>query len=958
MIAFARPKPVVAALLCFILVLVTSHSLHAQTPVFKKEINGITIYPDTTLSGNARWVKLQVVTANIVRVVAGPSGTAPSDTSLIRVPVSLPAPKWVVEPGNGEVVLKTDSITATVSTTNGAVQFKDFNGNTLLTEKKDRQFRPAVFDGQPSFHIRQTFLTAPGEAIYGLGQHQDDILDYNHEQVEGFQNNTEVVIPFFVSDKHYGVLIDNCSLSRFGDLRDFMPLSRLKLFARDGAEGYLTETFRNGNNGGTGTPKILVSRAASSIAMDYLGDSKTFFPEGFKPSNGTVTWEGSVSSSFTGLHKFRFRYGGYLRVWIGEKELVDRWRQAWNPGSATVDVYFEKDRKQSIRIEWKPDGDESYISAKWLDPAPPGTENDFGFAAESGDQLDYYLVYGSTMDNLIGGYRLLTGKAGIVPKWAMGLWQSRERYKSEEELLGAFSEFRKRKIPIDNIVLDWSYWKLDAWGSQEFDPVAFPSPDSMIDQVHRQHGHFMISVWPKFYTGIPAYDRFNSKGWLYKRNVADDQHDWKGFVSTFYDAFNADARSGFWDLIHDKLYKKGVDAFWMDASEPDILSNVNPEKRKEEMTPTALGPAAGVLNAYPLENARGIYEGQRSADPNKRVFILTRSAFAGSQRYGAAVWSGDIGARWADMKTQITAGINFSLSGLPWWTMDIGGFAVEHRFEKPNDKDLEEWREQMTRWYQFGAFCPLFRVHGQYPYREIFHIAPEDHPAYQSMLYYDRLRYRLMPYLYTLAGMVWQRDYTLMRGLVMDFAKDPVASRTDDEYMFGPSLLINPVYTFGARNREVYLPAGSGWYDLYSGSYTEGGQKIIANAPYTRMPVYVKAGSILPLGPDLQYSDEKPADPVTLYVYTGGNAECTLYEDDGGSYGYEKGQYTNIPVSYEESTGMLTIGKRSGAFPGMLKERTFRIVIVSKSKPAGLDVPGEKMSTVRYSGSQKTIRLK
>src|SRR6185312_4611362 len=492
----------------------------------------------------------------------------------------------------------------------------------------------------------------------------------------------------------------------------------------------------------------------------------------------------------------------------------------------------------------------------------------------------------------------------------------------------------------DNIVQDWSYWRQADWGSQEFDATRFPSPDSMIAVLHKDyHTHFMISVWPKFYEGIETYNDFDKNHWLYKRNVANGQRDWiaQGYVSTFYDAFNPSARKGFWDLLDKKLYRKGIDAWWMDASEPDILSNVSPEKRKEEMTPTALGPAAEFLNAYPLENARGIYEGQRASNPDKRVFILTRSGFAGSQRYAAATWSGDIASRWCDMKTQIAAGINFSLSGNPYWTMDIGGFAVEHKFETAKGADLDEWREQMTRWYQFGAFCPLFRVHGQFPFREIYNVAPENHPAYQSMLYYDKLRYRLMPYLYTLNGMTYHNDYTIMRGLVMDFAKDSVAGQISDQYMLGSSLLINPVYTFKARSREVYLPSGQGWYEFYSGAYVNGGQNITADAPYGRMPVYVKEGSIIPFGPELQYTAEKPADPISLFVYGGRDASFSLYEDENGNYNYEKGVFANIPFRYDESAKTLTIGKREGSFPGMLKSRTFRITLITRDKPAGLD---------------------
>ncbi|HUQ96441.1 MAG TPA: TIM-barrel domain-containing protein, partial [Chitinophagaceae bacterium] len=617
--------------------------------------------------------------------------------------------------------------------------------------------------------------------------------------------------------------------------------------------------------------------------------------------------------------------------------------------------------KQTLKIEWLPDGGESYLSLKWLEPVAPEAQNTFSFSSEAGKGLDYYFIQGKNMDDVISGYRLLTGKATLMPRWAMGFWQSRERYKTQDEILTTVAEFRKRKIPLDNIVLDWSYWKEAAWGSQEFDEARFPAPDSMIKVLHDQYKtHLMISVWPKFYEGIAAYDTFNKKGWLYKRNIADRQRDWigKGYVSTFYDAFNADARKGFWDLIHTKIYSKGIDAWWMDASEPDILSNVSPQKRKEQMTPTALGPAALYLNAYPLQNAKGIYEGQRSADSNKRVFLLTRSGFAGSQRYAAAIWSGDIGARWQDMKAQIPAGLNFSMSGLPWWTMDIGGFVVENRFEQPDETALEEWREQNTRWYQFGAFVPLFRVHGQFPYREIYNIAPEDHPAYQSMLYYNKLRYRLLPYIYSVAGASYHDNYTIMRGLVMDFPTDTAVLNIGDQYLFGPSLLVNPVYTYKQRNRELYLPNGTGWYDLYTGTYNNGGQRVTADAPYERMPLFVREGAIIPFGPELQYTTEKPADTIMLYVYTGKDGTFNLYEDEGTNYNYEKGLFATIPIRYNEKTKTLTIENRNGNFPGMIQHRVFKISWVTKEAPVALSFERRPDATVFYSGKKVTVRKK
>jgi alpha-D-xyloside xylohydrolase len=337
---------------------------------------------------------------------------------------------------------------------------------------------------------------------------------------------------------------------------------------------------------------------------------------------------------------------------------------------------------------------------------------------------------------------------------------------------------------------------------------------------------------------------------------------------------------------------------------------------------------------------------------------LTRSAYAGMQKYAAATWSGDIGARWEDFKNQIPAGLNFSLSGMPYWTSDIGGFATEQRYENAKGKDLEEWREQMTRWYQFGAFCPLFRVHGQYPYREIFNTAPEDHPAYKSMLYYDKLRYRLMPHIYSLAGQTYQNNYTIMRALQMDFANDTAVKNMGNEYMFGNAILVNPVTEFLARTRNVYLPAGTGWYNLYDGKFIAGGQTINADAPYEQIPLFIKEGSIVPFGPAMEYTGQKPADPITLYLYGGRDASFILYEDENTNYNYENGQFAIIPIHYTAATKTLAIETRKGSFKGMLNSRTFKIILVTKDNPQPLDLQNTAAKkTVKYTGKKLSLDL-
>ncbi|MBC7949320.1 MAG: DUF5110 domain-containing protein [Chitinophagaceae bacterium] len=953
----ALPKVLVSLLLACLLFI--DHA-RAQSPArYSKTSDGIIVYPPAGMEGQPRAIRLQVISDKIIRVSASPENAFPVVKSLVIVPPTSSPTQWSLgEVAGRQVMLKTRACRAVIDLVSLRVVFQDAQGRVILSERAGRSLEPVIMEGERSYTIHQAFNTQPDDAWYGLGQHQDGLMNYKGYQVLLFQNNTEVAVPFLISKKNYGILWDNNSLTRAGDTRDYKELSSLKLFDAQGMPGWLTATYFNDRNKPAET---LMQRAESEIKYEYVNDSKLHLPPSFKPDNGFIRWEGNLASGFSGIHKLRVSYAGYMKVWIDGKLELDRWRQAWNPGTAILDLNMKASKKLPIRIEWIPDGGESYTSFKWMEPVNVEDENSFAFLSEAGKQLDYYFISGTNMDEVIGGYRKLTGKATMLPKWAFGFWQSRERYKTQEEILTTVQEFRKRKIPLDNIVLDWSYWKQDDWGSQEFENSRFSNPDSMIRVLHEKYNtRFMISVWPKFYEGIAAYKDFNNKGWLYTRNIADRQRDWiaHGYMSTFYDAFNENAQKGFWDLLHDRLYKKGVDAWWMDASEPDILSNVSPQRRKQQMQPLASGITAEYLNAYPLVNAKGIYEGQRSVDPNKRVFILTRSAFTGMQRYAAATWSGDIASRWHDMKIQIAAGVNFSMSGLPYWTMDIGGFAVERRFENPDAETLEEWREMNTRWFQFGAFVPLFRAHGQFPFREMYNIAPEDHSAYKSMLFYDKLRYRLLPYIYSMAGQSYHNDYTIMRGLVMDFANDEKVAGIADQYMFGPSLLINPVTNYRQRARQVYLPKGTDWYDLYSGKYFQGGQSIDAEATYERMPLFVKSGSIIPIGPSLQYTSERKADTIVLNVYGGANGSFNLYEDEGTSYDYEKNAFSFIRFQYSDATKSLIIDKRTGAYPGMLSERVFIVRLISQDKPAGILAEINEGKLVRYNGGRQAISLK
>jgi alpha-D-xyloside xylohydrolase len=610
-----------------------------------------------------------------------------------------------------------------------------------------------------------------------------------------------------------------------------------------------------------------------------------------------------------------------------------------------------------FKLEWTPDG--GYMALLHNDPLPDAQRHSITFTSDVGRAVDYYFIAGASQDDVIAGYRELTGKAVMLPKWAYGFWQSRQRYTNQKELLDVVAEYRKRKIPLDNIVLDWFYWPEDAWGSHEFDKARFPDPKAMVDKVHQMNAQLMISVWPKFYPTTANYQELDKAGFMYRRNVEEGLLDWvgKGYKSSFYDPYSPGAREMYWRQVNDKLNVLGIDAWWMDATEPDPHSNLDIESIKARIGPTALGPADQYFNTYALVHSGGVYEGARKADPGKRVFILTRSGTAGIQRNAAAVWSGDIVSRWDDLYNQISAGVSISYSGLPNWTFDIGGFADEQRYSTKNPKreDLEEWRELNLRWFQFGAFAPIFRSHGEFPFREIYNLAPQGSEVYDSLVWYDKLRYRLMPYIYTLAADTWHRDGTIMRGLGMDFPADPGAADVRDEYLFGKAFLVAPVHQHKARSRPVYLPAGADWYDFNSGTKSAGGQTVDAAAPLNRMPLYVRAGSIVPVGEPIQYTGEGRGKPITLFVFTGADGVFALYEDDGVSYDYEKGQFSYIPIRYDAAQGKLIIGARTGSFTGMPEERIFRIRWIKEGGKAPADLDAAADVAVDYKGAEVMV---
>ena len=926
---------------------------------FQKKADGVVVSLKKTSPENVRSIRLQVITDDIVRVTATPEDKITDQKSLITSYTQTQTKGWDVQQSGNTVILKTSRLRAIVSLVTGEVSFTDINGNIILQEQRGggKTFAPIEVEGSKGYSFRQVFESPADEAFYGLGQHQSDEFNWKGRNEELFQYNTKVSVPFVVSNKNYGILWDNYSITRFGDPRPYANLDQFKLFDKNGKEGGLTAIYMLNKD-----PKnVFIERQEANVDYENLQTIKNF-PKDFPFNNAAITWEGELQPKESGLFRFNLYYAGYTKVYLDDSLVVkERWRTAWNPNSFKFSAQLDKNKRHKIRIEWQPDGGVSYIGLKALSPVPDEEQSKLSLWSEMGKQMDYYFIRGNNADEVISGYRLVTGKAPIMPKWAMGFWQSRERYKTQDEILDALKEFRRRQIPIDNIVLDWNYWPEDAWGSHEFDKNRFPNPKGMVDSIHALDARIMISVWPKFYASTEHFKEFKDNGWMYMQAVKDSIKDWvgPGYVGSFYDAYSPEARQLFWKQMKEHLYTLGIDAWWMDASEPNVRDCTDMDYRKALCGPTALGSSTEFFNAYALMNAEAIYNGQREEDNNKRVFLLTRSGFAGLQRYSTATWSGDIATRWEDMKAQIPAGINFSMSGIPYWTMDNGGFCVEKRYEQAPEgsADRDEWRELNVRWHQFGAFVPLFRTHGQFPYRELWNIAPETHPAYKTMLYYTQLRYRLMPYIYSLAGKCYFDDYTMMRGLVMDFPKDKNVLNIGDQYMFGSGLMVCPVYEYKARTREVYFPEGAGWYQLNDGKFIAGGQKQTVAAPYDRMPVYVSAGSILPIGKLIQNTTEAQND-LTIYVYAGKSGTFTLYEDENTNYNYEKGAFSTIEFTYNDKTKTLDIAKRKGEFNRMVKDRNFQIVLVQPNNSTGIDGNHSGAKAVHYTGDKMSVRLK
>ncbi len=893
-------------------------------------------------------MRVIVISPTIVRVSVTPNNFQ-DKPSLTILPLNEKV-EWKKNELDKTIEISTDSLILEINKTSGEISFFNKDHRKILESVKPDKadFTNAVVENENVFHVKQGFILTKDEALFGLGQYEDPIMNYRGHDILISEANRTAVNPFIISTNGYGLLWDNYSMSKFHDGND-----------------------------------------------------------------GTYFW------------------------------------------------------------------------------------------SEVADQVDYYFVYGPTLDNVVFGYRELTGQAPMLGKWAYGYWQSKERYKTAKELVGVLKEYRQRKIPIDNIVQDWLYWgDMKHFSGMTWDSIRYPNPEKMINSIHTLNAHLLISIWPAFGPETEIYREMEKDNFLFK------PIHWGG-GGRVYDTWNPVARNIYWKYIKKGLFDKGVDAFWMDGTEPEFRSTDDRYNTRLSLINAGnnyLGTNARYLNTFSLETARGVYNHWREVSNSKRVFILTRSSFTGQQHYAAATWSGDTFASWDALKVQIAAGINFCMSGLPYWTNDIGAFVT--RFNFPRGVKDDAYKELYVRWFQFGTFCPLFRSHGTDTPREIWQFGNKGSWAYDALVKADNLRYHLIPYIYSLAWKVTNQGYTIMRGLPMDFPNDKKVYSIGNEFMFGSSILVHPVtkaiyhqpefngygitpdhfyspdgeehgaelrifrgnnfdklvllrkfessqvwsgclptefdsnyslkingnilteskgnykffiysdagvrmwvnnnliidkrnnknpqrfeaninldgnkkyefkiyYQHTGKNNSmltqftwivphkddhpnkvsVYLPKGKLWYDFWTGDTSAGGETLDVNVPIDKIPLFVPAGSVIPYGPEIHFAEQKSSEPIEIRIYEGENGSFQIYEDENDNYDYEKGIYSTIPFEWNNESKTLTIGDRRGEFPGMLRDRIFNIVLVKENHGVGVDNTARPDRTINYSGKKLSIKF-
>jgi len=791
-------------------------------------------------------------------------------------------PVFQVVDSPSKLEIKAPKITVSLDKQTGKLSYADKAGKVFLSEKAGtRKLTPDIIQGESCFAVEQSFESPADESVFGLGQFQDGQYNLKNVARRLTQVNTQIAIPFIYSSKGYGLLWHQYGLTDFNPTDNSIALSK-------------QEQSTNGN--------AQMAEVTTTSGTQKVSQNQSLYQGKFNvPADGEY-------SIFLDLGDM----GNRQYVVIDGKPCMDQ-SNMWLPPTAGALVNLKAGDHQ-VQVLCKSNNTPK-LSWKQAD-------NLTTFRSPVAKALDYVVFYGPSADNVIASYRNLSGNAPMFPKWAYGFWQCRERYTSGTHLVETIKEFRKRNLPVDVIVQDWQYWGNRGWGVPQFDEKNYPNPAGFIKELHDLNAHFNISIWSN-----PDKNSAIGKEYVAKNRFIPN--------TKWLDYFNPETRKEYWNTLKVNMFDNGVDSWWMDAVEPE-----NDALKGEK---TFIGAGDFYRLTYPLMVSQAVYEGQRETSSDKRVCILTRSAFSGQQRYGVINWSGDIGYTWDVFRNQIVAGLNFTITGLPYWTTDIGGFFRPGRTQYTDEK----YHELLTRWYQWGAMSPIFRMHGYQTETEPWKFGQKVETNMRKML---NLRYRLLPYIYSEAWQVTKNGSTMMRPLVMDFNGDTAAVSRQFQYMFGKSILTAPVTEANVTEWNVYLPKAAGWFDFWTGKHFAGGQTVKTDAPLDRIPLFVKAGSIIPMGKIIQSSAEK-SDTLEIRVYKGANAKFDLYEDEGDNYNYEKGKYSTISFHWNEKAQSLTIGDKKGNYQGSLKKRIFNVVLVEENKGFGIntDAVGKNVS---YQGKQ------
>ena len=887
-------------------------------------------------------LRLEAWDDGIIRVQYTPKSVLPGPATSAVLPANRGTVNWSCDLGDPQTVtLTTPKLRAVVERASGAVRFLDADGKILLQEPEGggKSMRPVTVDGLPFWKTTQSFLSPGDESLYGLGGFWHGFLDHKGDMVKFQQFNTCDVSPVLVSSNGYAVLWDNAALGEFRGCREPVTIPAEQFFQPDGSgPGLKAEYFADYNLG-----KVVHTTVAPVIDFSW-GAGKEPAPM-IKKGRFSARWTGKLRIPQEGDFFFHLRSATMRgRVVIDRKLVIENWIEHGDSfDTARVHLAAGDHEFQAEFAGFADQG--SAMQLKWIPPGEPADR--YSWVANASEAIDYYVIRSPTIDAALAGYRRLTGSAPLFPRSAYAFWHSQASCmekpsipNSQKNMLFLANEYRRRQIPCDNIVQDFQYWS--KMGQHDFRSDTHPDPVAMMKELKNLHYQVMFAIWCIFDAGKPNHDEMLNKGFILNPGNGKEWYD--PFnpppgAQEWYNPWNLQARATYWRQLRDGLFdptRVKADAFWIDSTE-------------------GIGPA-WKCNEYPLVSTQAVYEGWRGSDPDRRVYILTRSLFPGMQRNASALWSGDIGTDMFTLARQIPNGLGVCMTGLPYWTTDVGGFAGGFGYHKdfsyPRDPDDKRYNETFVRWMQYGAFCPMYRIHSARPRAAPWEFGPASEAIAADFI---RLRYRLMPYIYSLAARVTNEGYTMMRALPMDFMADKQVRGITDQFMFGPALMVSPVTVLQATSRNVYLPAGT-WYDFWTGKSETGGKIIDAAAPLERLPLFVRAGSIVPLGPVMQYTGEKPLDPLELRVYSGADGCFTLYDDDGISYGYERGQHSEIPLSWDEQAQTLTIGARSGSFPGMSPRVTFRIVWVRDGVGTGLPESATADCTVAYDGAAVVVR--